>query len=179
MFQVFSISHRACICWTGAQLNQFQMIHLFTDHITSCLILLILWYTITSQRWFPNRSVRQENNQSVNRRIVVLSSYGFILNRCTRKCVFAANFTLTLKIIGFGRVVVYYWVSTPSTQCWGSTYIKVRAITKNKITFSQECGTIGGLPRKEILKGPNGSGRTVKNMARIVDKWAVKMWVNS
>lgn len=124
-------------------------------------------------------SVRQENNQSVNRRTVVLSSYGFILNSCTRKCVFAANFTLTLKIVGFGRVVVCYWVSAPSAWCWGRRYIKVRATANNKITFFQKCGAIGGLPRKEIPKGPNRSDRIVKNMARIVDKWAAKMWVNS
>lgn len=33
--------------------------------------------------------------------------------------------------------------------------------------------------KKKIQKGPNRSGRTVKNTARIVDKWVVKMWVNS
>lgn len=32
------------------------------------------------------------------------------LQRCPRKCVLAANFILTLKIFGFGRVVVDYWV---------------------------------------------------------------------
>lgn len=77
----------------------------------------------------------KKNNKSVNRKIVDLQSSALIFEHCPRKCVLAANSNLTLKIFGFGIVVVFCWVPTRSVQSWSNTYIKVRATANNNITF--------------------------------------------